>query len=114
VSSVAGAAACGGGEEGSTVPTLDGPAPLEVELIGYDMGYRPSTLVVAQGGTIVFVNEGQVIHDLRVEGEPRFLHEVGPGETTTVPVTLDTGTYEMFCSIPGHRAAGMEGTLVVG
>ena len=33
--------------------------------------------------------------------------------TATVKVTLKAGTYTFFCEVPGHRAAGMYGTLVV-
>ena len=33
--------------------------------------------------------------------------------TATVKVTLKPGTYTFFCEAPGHRAAGMYGTLTV-
>ena len=38
---------------------------------------------------------------------------VGQGGTSTVTTTLKPGTYTFYCSVDGHRQAGMEGTLAV-
>jgi plastocyanin len=35
------------------------------------------------------------------------------GGSHTLAVHLKPGTYTYFCSVPGHRTAGMQGTLVV-
>ena len=35
------------------------------------------------------------------------------GGTSTVSADLDPGTYTFYCSVPGHEAAGMRGTLTV-
>jgi plastocyanin len=35
------------------------------------------------------------------------------GGSKTLSVTLKPGTYKFYCSVPGHRMAGMEGTLTV-
>jgi uncharacterized cupredoxin-like copper-binding protein len=35
------------------------------------------------------------------------------GGSKTLAVTLKPGTYKFYCSVPGHRQAGMEGTLEV-
>jgi uncharacterized cupredoxin-like copper-binding protein len=35
------------------------------------------------------------------------------GGSKTLTVTLKAGTYKFYCSVPGHRQAGMEGTLTV-
>jgi uncharacterized cupredoxin-like copper-binding protein len=35
------------------------------------------------------------------------------GGTKNLSLTLKAGTYKFFCSVPGHRQAGMEGTLTV-
>ena len=54
-------------------------------------------------------------HDDHAEG-PNDLHVVhaDPGETVTGTFTIDEpGTYTFYCSVPGHREAGMEGTLEV-
>jgi uncharacterized cupredoxin-like copper-binding protein len=36
-----------------------------------------------------------------------------PGATKTLTLSLKPGTYKFYCSVPGHRMAGMEGTLTV-
>jgi plastocyanin len=66
--------------------------------------------------TIKFTNESPVPHDVKVEDENG--KELGGTEITsegsdTAEVELKPGTYTFFCSVPGHREAGMEGTLVV-
>ena len=38
---------------------------------------------------------------------------VGPGKTSTISVTLKKGTYTYYCPVPGHKQAGMKGTLTV-
>jgi plastocyanin len=38
---------------------------------------------------------------------------VNPGHSTSVLVKLRKGTYTFYCPVPGHRAAGMKGKLVV-
>ena len=38
---------------------------------------------------------------------------VAPGKVSTVTVTLKKGTYEYYCPVPGHKEAGMKGTLTV-
>lgn len=66
--------------------------------------------------TIEFTNESPVPHDVKIEAENG--EEVGGTEvvsegTETAEVELKPGTYTYFCSVPGHRQAGMEGTLTV-
>jgi plastocyanin len=38
---------------------------------------------------------------------------VNPGKTSTVTAKLAKGTYTYYCPFPGHKAAGMKGTLIV-
>jgi plastocyanin len=59
-------------------------------------------------------NNGVVEHDIVVEElDDRELVYANAGETVTETVNIPAGTYAFYCSIPGHRAAGMEGTLTV-
>lgn len=63
-------------------------------------------------------NDSTTPHDIALEDEGGQL--LGDGETVSgggismVRVTLQRGTYTFFCTLPGHRDAGMEGTLRIG
>jgi plastocyanin len=66
--------------------------------------------------TVDFKNESPVPHDVAIEsegGETVGQTEVIQEGSDSTAVTLKPGTYHYFCTIPGHRQAGMEGTLTV-
>jgi uncharacterized cupredoxin-like copper-binding protein len=61
---------------------------------------------------VTFENKGAQLHDFKID-DPAFKVDADPGKTATKTVTLKAGTYAFYCDIPGHRAQGMNGTLVV-
>lgn len=80
-----------------------------------DLYYEPEELA-ASAGEISFTmeNVGAVEHDLRVEEtDDEVISLIDPGETGSGSVSLDAGTYTLYCSVVGHREAGMESTLTV-
>jgi plastocyanin len=98
----------GGGGGGSTVQIAADPSgALEFE----------QTSVEATAGkvTIDFTNDSSISHDVKVEGNGvsgEGTDEV-TGGSTSATLDLQPGTYTFYCSVDGHRAAGMEGQLVV-
>jgi plastocyanin len=66
--------------------------------------------------TIDFDNPSSIPHNVEVEGESGKVlggtETIASSEESTT-VALEPGTYTFFCSVPGHREAGMEGTLTV-
>jgi plastocyanin len=78
-----------------------------------------SRLSVTAGRVIVELdNEGQDGHDLRVaalgSAQPVLsFEELRAGARATKAVTLRAGTYRLWCSLPGHDAAGMHALLRV-
>lgn len=65
--------------------------------------------------TINMKNASSVPHDIAIRGSG--VSQVGKvvqnGGTSTVSETLKPGTYTFYCSVDGHEAAGMKGTLTV-
>jgi uncharacterized cupredoxin-like copper-binding protein len=64
-------------------------------------------------GKVVFtlVNKGKVAHNFWIAGKRTSL--VSPGKRATLTVTLKAGKQSYLCTVPGHAAAGMRGTLSV-
>lgn len=64
---------------------------------------------------IISKNDSSIPHDIALEGNG--VHAAGTvvkdGGTSQIRVTLKPGSYQFFCTVPGHRAGGMEGTLTV-
>jgi plastocyanin len=79
--------------------------------------FNKTTLAAKAGNVrIVLSNPAPVPHNISLEG-PGGLSKQGPtvskGGASQVSATLKAGTYTFFCSVPGHRQAGMQGTLTV-
>jgi len=109
-------AGCGGddGEEATLAAAAPVGAGTVLEIDAVEMAFEPDELEAEAGPvTVVLRGAGQVRHDFRVEGIPNVLVEVAPGGTAQGAWLLPAGRYEVFCSLPGHREAGMEGTLTV-
>ncbi len=79
--------------------------------------FTPDTANAKAGAAeINFDNKAGLTHDLVLEDEAGT--EVGKTEqisksTESFTAELKPGTYTFYCSVPGHRPGGMEGTLTV-
>jgi uncharacterized cupredoxin-like copper-binding protein len=80
-----------------------------IDVAATEFAYRLST-DGARPGVIVFrlKNDGQLGHDLAIDGEEEKTPVIDAGATAELEVELPAGTYELYCSVPGHRDAGME------
>jgi plastocyanin len=98
----------GGGGGGSTVKIAADPSGA--------LKFDTTSLEATAGNvTIDFTNDSSISHDVKIEGNGvsgEGTDEVSGGSTSAT-VDLQPGTYTFYCSVDGHRAAGMEGTLVV-
>jgi plastocyanin len=113
------AAGCGGGSSGgdtSTPPSGSGGEVIDIPISDSGFSFTKSS-VTASAGTITLssVNPQSSTHDISIKGNgiDEQGNQVSGGDTSTVTVTLKAGTYEYYCSVPGHEDAGMKGTLTV-
>lgn len=89
-----------------------GTAPATLDLTLADFSLDPDQAEISAGGTITLKNAGAVQHDLVVEDEQSEM--IDPGSTGELVLNdLKPGEYTMYCGVPGHREAGMEGTIEV-
>jgi uncharacterized cupredoxin-like copper-binding protein len=116
-----------------------GGAATDITVEESEFGYSPSTITVPAGQpvTLTINNVGQVEHDFVVEkievtdvheeghaSEAHSMHDMSEeydlhvatqqGETSILKFTpTKPGTYQILCSVPGHKEAGMVAELIV-
>ena len=117
-------AGCGGGGSSSapaTSPATSGAGgggqrlSLQADPSG-NLRFNKKTLTAKAGTvTIVMKNPSPLSHNVSIQGAGvnQMGQTVATGGTSTVSATLKPGTYTFYCSVPGHRQAGMFGTLTV-
>jgi plastocyanin len=91
------------------------PTVVNITLIDNELQLDEATFTA---GTYTFVAEqaGQNPHALSIEGPgvSESTPRISPGgESEELTVTLEPGTYELWCPVPGHREDGMEATIEV-
>jgi len=64
-------------------------------------------------GSVTFTvkNAGKLAHDFKIGGKKTAM--IAPGKSAKLTVTLKAGKAAYLCTVPGHAAAGMKGTLKV-
>lgn len=88
----------------------------EIAVSGKEFSFDPASITLSEGEKVrvVFTNVGQAPHDFTIEGLGVKTEVIGSGKTDSVEFTAPaSGNYTFFCSVPGHREAGMEGNLIV-
>jgi len=85
-----------------------------VTVSAFDFGFTPTAPTVDTAGryAVTLKNTGTVAHDLTFS-DGKTTGPVDPGKSATVDVDVPTAGVSFICSVPGHAAAGMKGTISV-
>ncbi len=67
--------------------------------------------VPAGAVTFTITNKGKSTHDFKIAGKKSAV--LRPGKTAKLSVVLKKGKAAYLCTLPGHAAAGMKGTITV-
>ncbi len=121
-------AACGGGSSssnstptpasnGGAVSTGDGNGtPVDVTLADFSITVAGGTKLDPGTYTFNVKNTSATGHNLTING-PGVDNQATPtfsDGSRSLTVTLKNGTYEFYCSVPGHKEAGMDVDVTVG
>ena len=112
-------AACGSGSHmdsmhssgSDNAPVVSGAS--EIAVRGTSFKFSPKTIEVSASENVtIALTSADIEHDIPVKGIGHIVHAAG-GETEKGGLKIDEpGTYDFYCSIPGHRGAGMKGTII--
>ena len=90
---------------------------LDIEAASSGLAYTTDTATAKAGkATVNFTNPQPLAHDVAIEdssGATIAKTEVITEGSDSATANLKPGEYTFYCSVPGHREAGMEGTLTV-
>jgi plastocyanin len=97
------------------VSEVGGALQIDADPTGQLKFLASSATATAGTVTLKMANKSSVPHDIAVTGNG--VDQIGQivqnGGTSTVTVKLAPGTYTFYCSVPGHKDAGMQGKLTV-
>jgi plastocyanin len=109
----------------TSTPTTSAPGPSAgsgqtVSLAANTEGqlkYNTTSLSATAGKvSIAFTNSSPIEHNVTIASASGAVVGATPtfqGGSKTLTLNLKPGVYKFYCSVPGHRMAGMEGTLTV-
>jgi plastocyanin len=120
-------AGCGGGDDGdegagetTQAETTGGGGSAQTLQLQADpsgaLRFTTDSLQANAGEvTIVMENPSSIPHNVSLKGNgvDEKGEIVGKGERSEISATVEPGTYEFYCAVPGHEAAGMKGELTV-
>jgi uncharacterized cupredoxin-like copper-binding protein len=123
--------ACGGTSTNTATPsagsspTATSSSPSSAAAVGTSVGVteKEFSITLSQTSfspasyTFTIQNKGSFPHNLNIEGpgvDTKTSQILSPGQSGMLTATLQKGSYELWCSVPGHKDKGMDLTIKVG
>lgn len=80
-----------------------------------DMAFQPATFTIPANTdvTVSLTNNGVLVHNFAIDVVGVNSGDYTSGQAGSVVLNLPAGTYEFYCSVPGHKEIGMIGELTV-
>ena len=106
----------GAGQTSTRSATTTAPKPAATKVPVSETEFKITlTSTDLKAGEITFEakNDGKIPHDLAIKGTSDKTELISPGGTAELKVTLKAGKYELYCTVPGHEAAGMKLNITV-
>jgi Copper binding proteins, plastocyanin/azurin family len=109
----------------ATSPSPSSPLPSSATAVGTSVGVteKEFSITLSQASfspasyTFTIQNKGSFPHNLNIEGpgvDTKTSLTLSPGQSGMLTVTLQKGSYELWCSVPSHKDKGMDLTIKVG
>ena len=92
------------------------PPKETVNVTAGEFAFKPGVVTVSKGEEVVLVlnNQGALSHNLVIPELDLEIKSIQTDENGRIRFTVDrTGTFVFYCSVPGHKEAGMTGELRV-
>jgi uncharacterized cupredoxin-like copper-binding protein len=93
------------------------PVPLPaapVEVVSHDIFFEPKEITIPANTdvTLILPNQGVTLHNFTIDALGIDV-DIAAGQSEEVVINAAPGEYTFYCNVPGHKEAGMVGTLVV-
>ncbi len=97
-----------GADDGATAASTG-----EATITSYDIYFEPKSVTIPAAADVKLIlpNAGAAPHNFAIDAL-KISQDQAPGETHEITVNAPAGEYEYYCNVPGHKDAGMVGTLV--
>ena len=90
-----------------------GITPIQIHTIDIAFDLKAFSIPAKTDVQVIVTNKGVLQHNFTIDKLKIATKLLNGGESETVTINAATGEYQYYCSVPGHKEAGMVGKLTV-